>query len=106
MVADDILYVINNAPAGEENPFKIVVPAALKSKILDLGHASLVILVPRRQGSISKHTSILARYWQTTASRADSAWHSTATREMYSHSNQYQWLPNHGASWQWTSSVH
>ena len=51
MVADDILYVINNAPAGEENPFKIVVPAALKSKILDLGHASLVILVPRRQGS-------------------------------------------------------
>jgi len=38
MVADDILYAIHNKASGEENPYKIVVPAALKTKILELGH--------------------------------------------------------------------
>lgn len=38
MIADDILYAINKAPASEENAFKIVVPVGLRKKILALGH--------------------------------------------------------------------
>ena len=38
MVDDEVLYAINRNPTTEENPYKIVVPEILNSKILELGH--------------------------------------------------------------------
>ena len=65
MVADDILYAINKEPVGEENPYKIVVPQALRSRILELGHSKSGHFGMKKTRKHNPSPLLLARHRKT-----------------------------------------